>query len=244
MSHRQHGELARQASGAAVQPILMRWGSSTSCGLNSSHQRPFHMQRAAAPLLPPCQPLTRLSGLQRVLVWARAHPVSRSALIGSVTAVLMVSTFSSRAAEPAAVVQAPIAPPPAPTAWYGARASGSWLQQHPKTSAALVGLALGPAVVVAVPWALGFGAGGIAAGSTAAGMMSSAAAAGGGGVAAGSTVAVLQSVGAAGAAATTYAGAAATVSAATAGTAKAAEEARKQAPDGERAWRRWIRGRL
>ena len=46
--------------------------------------------------------------------------------------------------------------------------------------------------------AVGFTTGGIAAGSTAAGMMSAAAVANGGGVAAGSTVAVLQSVGAVG----------------------------------------------
>lgn len=55
-------------------------------------------------------------------------------------------------------------------------------------------LALAPAVVST----LGFTSAGIAAGSTAAGMMSAAAVAGGGGVAAGSTVAVLQTVGAAG----------------------------------------------
>ncbi|NWU12559.1 IFI27 protein, partial [Cephalopterus ornatus] len=55
--------------------------------------------------------------------------------------------------------------------------------------------------LVAVPACiagLGFTAGGIAAGSIAAKMMSAAAIANGGGVAAGSTVAVLQSVGAAG----------------------------------------------
>ncbi|GLD94312.1 hypothetical protein PINS_up002923 [Pythium insidiosum] len=46
--------------------------------------------------------------------------------------------------------------------------------------------------------AIGFGAGGIAAGSTAASMMSAAAVANGGGVAAGSTVAILQSIGAVG----------------------------------------------
>ncbi|GLD94314.1 hypothetical protein PINS_up002927 [Pythium insidiosum] len=46
--------------------------------------------------------------------------------------------------------------------------------------------------------AIGFGAGGIAAGSTAASMMSAAAVANGGGVAAGSAVAVLQSIGAVG----------------------------------------------
>lgn len=53
---------------------------------------------------------------------------------------------------------------------------------------------LAPAVLGAV----GFTSAGIAAGSTAAGMMSSVAAANGGGVAAGSLVAVLQSAGAAG----------------------------------------------
>ncbi|XP_022093421.1 interferon alpha-inducible protein 27-like protein 2B isoform X1 [Acanthaster planci] len=57
-------------------------------------------------------------------------------------------------------------------------------------------LAVG-AVMVALP-AIGFTAGGIAAGSYAASMMSAAAVANGGGVAAGSAVAVLQSVGAAG----------------------------------------------
>ena len=56
-------------------------------------------------------------------------------------------------------------------------------------------------MVVAAPFVLpvvGFTSGGIAAGSYAAGMMSTAAIANGGGVAAGSTVAVLQSIGAAG----------------------------------------------
>ncbi|CAH6850150.1 Ifi27l2b [Phodopus roborovskii] len=66
----------------------------------------------------------------------------------------------------------------------------------------LVSAAVGGAlVVVAAPIALGavgFTAAGIAAGSTAAKMMSAAALANGGGVAAGSLVATLQSVGAAG----------------------------------------------
>ncbi|XP_032058153.1 interferon alpha-inducible protein 27, mitochondrial isoform X1 [Aythya fuligula] len=63
-----------------------------------------------------------------------------------------------------------------------------------------VGLALfGAPAIVSV---LGFKAGGIAAGSIAAKMMSAAAIANNGGVAAGSTVAVLQSIGAAGLAAT------------------------------------------
>ena len=63
----------------------------------------------------------------------------------------------------------------------------------------LVGVQFGvPAALSAV----GFTTGGIAAGSTAAGMMSAAAVANGGGVAAGSTVAVLQSVGAVGGLAT------------------------------------------
>lgn len=53
---------------------------------------------------------------------------------------------------------------------------------------------------------LGFAAGGVVAGSTAAGMMSSAAIAGGGGVAAGSTVAILQSIGATGVAVSTCLG--------------------------------------
>ncbi|XP_027489542.1 interferon alpha-inducible protein 27-like protein 2, partial [Corapipo altera] len=57
-----------------------------------------------------------------------------------------------------------------------------------------VALVAAPAVVAG----LGFTAGGIAAGSIAAKMMSAAAIANGGGVAAGSTVAVLQSIGAAG----------------------------------------------
>ena len=50
--------------------------------------------------------------------------------------------------------------------------------------------------------AIGFTSGGIAAGSTAAGMMSAAAVANGGGIAAGSAVAVLQSIGAVGGIAT------------------------------------------
>eukprot|EP00922_Rhytidocystis_sp_ex-Travisia-forbesii_P047919 GHVS01071432.1.p1 GENE.GHVS01071432.1~~GHVS01071432.1.p1 ORF type:complete len:206 (+),score=28.62 GHVS01071432.1:193-810(+) len=59
------------------------------------------------------------------------------------------------------------------------------------------GLTLGP-VVVATVQAVGFTSSGILAGSSAAGMMASAALAGGGAVAAGSTVAALQSLGALG----------------------------------------------
>ncbi|XP_076153556.1 interferon alpha-inducible protein 27-like protein 1 [Alosa pseudoharengus] len=59
--------------------------------------------------------------------------------------------------------------------------------------------ALGALVMVpAALSAIGFGSAGIAAGSTAAGMMSGAAVTNGGGVAAGSLVAALQSAGAAG----------------------------------------------
>ncbi|ORZ29826.1 interferon-induced 6-16 family-domain-containing protein [Catenaria anguillulae PL171] len=54
------------------------------------------------------------------------------------------------------------------------------------------------AATVGIVSALGFQAGGVAAGSTAASMMSAAAVANGGGVAAGSTVAVMQSIGATG----------------------------------------------
>uniref|UniRef100_A0A3Q1ECJ9 Interferon alpha-inducible protein 27-like protein 2A n=1 Tax=Acanthochromis polyacanthus TaxID=80966 RepID=A0A3Q1ECJ9_9TELE len=63
----------------------------------------------------------------------------------------------------------------------------------------------GESVVAAAPFVLGaagFTSAGVAAGSYAAGMMSSAAIANGGGVAAGSVVAVLQSAGAAGLSAT------------------------------------------
>ncbi|KAJ6655631.1 hypothetical protein lerEdw1_004983 [Lerista edwardsae] len=72
---------------------------------------------------------------------------------------------------------------------------------------AVVGTAVGAGVVCvgvpAVVGVLGFTAGGIAAGSVAAKMMSAAAIANGGGVAAGSTIAVLQSLGAAGLSAAT-----------------------------------------
>jgi len=77
------------------------------------------------------------------------------------------------------------------------------------------GLVAGAALAVAAPFAfvgtvslLGFGSGGIVAGSTAAGMMSAEAAAAGGGIAAGGTVATLQSIGAAGLGITGTAGAA------------------------------------
>ncbi|XP_051493937.1 uncharacterized protein LOC127393154 isoform X5 [Apus apus] len=66
---------------------------------------------------------------------------------------------------------------------------------------AAAGTATGVGLVFAIPAvvsAMGFTAGGIAAGTLAAKMMSATAIANGGGVAAGSTVAVLQSVGAAG----------------------------------------------
>mmetsp|Transcript_53431 Transcript_53431/g.153295 ORF Transcript_53431/g.153295 Transcript_53431/m.153295 type:complete len:349 (-) Transcript_53431:112-1158(-) len=74
---------------------------------------------------------------------------------------------------------------------------------------ALVAGAAAPAVVVAGVQAMGFGACGIVAGSTAAGWMSSAAIADGGGVAVGGLVASLQSVGAAGLGAGTMVGVAA-----------------------------------
>ncbi|ETV74113.1 hypothetical protein H257_11078 [Aphanomyces astaci] len=64
-----------------------------------------------------------------------------------------------------------------------------------------VGAAIGAAawgLAAPVANAIGFGASGIAAGSTASSMMSSAAIASGGGVAAGSTVATFQSIGAVG----------------------------------------------
>eukprot|EP00929_Paragymnodinium_shiwhaense_P105123 TRINITY_DN70046_c0_g1_i1.p1 TRINITY_DN70046_c0_g1~~TRINITY_DN70046_c0_g1_i1.p1 ORF type:complete len:248 (-),score=51.81 TRINITY_DN70046_c0_g1_i1:684-1343(-) len=62
----------------------------------------------------------------------------------------------------------------------------------------VAGAAAAPAIAVASVQAMGFGAGGIVAGTAAAGMMSSAAVANGGGIAAGCLVAQLQSVGAAG----------------------------------------------
>ncbi|KTG43160.1 hypothetical protein cypCar_00015671 [Cyprinus carpio] len=74
----------------------------------------------------------------------------------------------------------------------------------------IIGMTFGAAgTVLLAPVALGiagFTGAGIAAGSTAAGMMSSAAIANGGGVAAGSLVALLQSAGAAGLSATATAG--------------------------------------
>ncbi|XP_042181363.1 lysozyme g isoform X4 [Oncorhynchus tshawytscha] len=72
-------------------------------------------------------------------------------------------------------------------------ARAQWFYNHGyrETSSAV---ALAPIVLTGI----GFGAGGIAAGSTAAGMMSAAAIANGGGVAAGSLVAILQSAGAVG----------------------------------------------
>uniref|UniRef100_A0A3Q1G7Z6 Uncharacterized protein n=1 Tax=Acanthochromis polyacanthus TaxID=80966 RepID=A0A3Q1G7Z6_9TELE len=71
-------------------------------------------------------------------------------------------------------------------------------------SVTAVAIVTGGAVVLApvAVGAMGFTSSGIAAGSYAAGMMSSAAIANGGGVAAGSLVAVLQSAGAAGLSAT------------------------------------------
>uniref|UniRef100_A0A8B9R1S0 Interferon alpha-inducible protein 27, mitochondrial n=1 Tax=Anas platyrhynchos TaxID=8839 RepID=A0A8B9R1S0_ANAPL len=78
-----------------------------------------------------------------------------------------------------------------PSPWDGTWHAGSRCVGVPPAGVALFGV---PAAVSA----LGFKAGGIAAGSMAAKMMSVAAIANNGGVAAGSTVAVLQSVGAAG----------------------------------------------
>uniref|UniRef100_A0A673A0H4 Uncharacterized protein n=1 Tax=Sphaeramia orbicularis TaxID=375764 RepID=A0A673A0H4_9TELE len=66
------------------------------------------------------------------------------------------------------------------------------------TAASVTGCAGAVALAPVALWAVGFTSAGIAAGSYAAGMMSSAAIANGGGVAAGSLVAVLQSAGAAG----------------------------------------------
>ncbi|XP_015269418.1 PREDICTED: interferon alpha-inducible protein 27-like protein 2 [Gekko japonicus] len=71
----------------------------------------------------------------------------------------------------------------------------------------MLGAVAGLAATAAVPplaGLLGFTGAGIAAGSTAAGWMSTSAIASGGGVAAGSLVAVLQSIGAAGMSAATY----------------------------------------
>ncbi|XP_038050163.1 interferon alpha-inducible protein 27-like protein 2B [Patiria miniata] len=76
------------------------------------------------------------------------------------------------------------------------QSSGGYLKRNLLVGAICAPLAVGAAVVV-LP-VIGFGAGGIAAGSYAAGMMSSAAIANGGGVAAGSLVATLQAAGAAG----------------------------------------------
>lgn len=64
---------------------------------------------------------------------------------------------------------------------------------------AIAGGAVAPTVVVGGIQAIGFTSAGIAAGSTAAGMMSSAAIASGGAIASGSTVATLQTIGAVGA---------------------------------------------
>ncbi|XP_024285741.1 lysozyme g isoform X2 [Oncorhynchus tshawytscha] len=74
----------------------------------------------------------------------------------------------------------------------GAAVGGGIIILSALTSSSAVALA--PIVLTGI----GFGAGGIAAGSTAAGMMSAAAIANGGGVAAGSLVAILQSAGAVG----------------------------------------------
>ena len=83
----------------------------------------------------------------------------------------------------------------------------------PVTAAAIVGGTLvGVGLTLGGPYALaaiGFGKAGIAAGSTAAGMMSASAIANGGGVAAGSVVATCQSIGAAGFASGTQAAVAA-----------------------------------
>jgi len=108
-----------------------------------------------------------------------------------------------------------------------------WVVDHPVASSAVGGVVAGPALLVAVPWALGFGGAGIVAGSYATGWMSSVAVANGGGVATTSMVAMMQSVGAAGFATSTYAGAAAATSAASAGAAKAAQGAT-----------RWVKSKL
>mmetsp|Transcript_26261 Transcript_26261/g.60027 ORF Transcript_26261/g.60027 Transcript_26261/m.60027 type:complete len:403 (-) Transcript_26261:41-1249(-) len=65
-------------------------------------------------------------------------------------------------------------------------------------SAAIISAVAAPFAVVGIVGAIGFGSGGITAGSIAAWMMSTEAIAAGGGVAAGGTVATLQSIGAAG----------------------------------------------
>ena len=90
--------------------------------------------------------------------------------------------------------------------------SGKGNRQRNLVIAVGAGVLAGGVAVVAAPiviggalGALGFTAGGIAANSVAAGMMSSAAIANGGGVVAGGVVATLQSVGAAGIAASTQA---------------------------------------
>ncbi|KAL8186964.1 UNVERIFIED_CONTAM: hypothetical protein K2H54_025002 [Gekko kuhli] len=97
---------------------------------------------------------------------------------------------------------------------FPARIEGQRIQNLPMAdpitiAAAAVAGAAATAALPAVVGVLGFTGAGIAAGSTAASMMSASAIANGGGVAAGSVVAVLQSVGAAGvSAATSVAGAA------------------------------------
>ena len=79
-----------------------------------------------------------------------------------------------------------------------ANSSGNMATIAAGTVGAAVGGVAAPVVVTSAVSAIGFTSTGIAAGSTAASMMSAAAIANGGGVAAGSTVAVLQSVGAVG----------------------------------------------
>ncbi|KAK6304326.1 hypothetical protein J4Q44_G00249120 [Coregonus suidteri] len=77
---------------------------------------------------------------------------------------------------------------------YGEKRNGGIIVAATAVVGAVCAVALAPLALTAI----GFGAGGIVAGSTAASMMSAAAVANGGGVAAGSLVAVLQSAGAVG----------------------------------------------
>ncbi|TMW58541.1 hypothetical protein Poli38472_010100 [Pythium oligandrum] len=108
-----------------------------------------------------------------------------------------VMTTSGNASGPATDPSAPNGPtepnePEEPTNLKKAAAAAAGAAGGAGFGAGLWGLA------VPVVNAIGFGANGIAAGSTAASMMSAAAVANGGGVAAGSTVAVMQSIGAVG----------------------------------------------